>query len=115
MQFAFTEDQLAINLAAREMLVDSCTPADLRRLLASGEARDEARGTAITGMGLLGMLAPESADGETLRRWNISHATDEPPRRSTPGPPAVRWGHAHQMIPNRGKTGGNQHCPGGAG
>ncbi len=66
MQFAFTEDQLAINLAAREMLVDSCTPADLRRLLASGEARDEARWTAITGMGLLGMLAPESADGMGL-------------------------------------------------
>ena len=31
MQFAFTEDQLAITEAAREMLVETCTPADLRQ------------------------------------------------------------------------------------
>lgn len=63
MFFAFTEDQSAINEAAREMLVDSCTPADIRRLLDSGAALDDARWGAIRDMGLLGILAPEGAGG----------------------------------------------------
>lgn len=63
MHFAFTEDQTAITEAAREMLVESYTPADLRRLLASGEALDNARWATIRDMGLLGIMAPESAGG----------------------------------------------------
>lgn len=63
MQFAFTEDQLAIAEAARDMLVDTCQPADLRRLLDSGEPLDEARWQTILEMGLVGMLAPEDAGG----------------------------------------------------
>src|SRR5687768_1323509 len=63
MDFAFTDDQRAITEAARAMLVERCTPADLRRLLDSGEALDSARWATIREMGLLGMLAPESAGG----------------------------------------------------
>lgn len=63
MQFAFTEDQLAITQAAREMLVDTCTPADLRKLLAQGETFDMARWQMIREMGLLGLLAPEAKGG----------------------------------------------------
>ncbi len=66
MFFAFTEDQSAINEAAREMLTESCTPADLRRLLDTGVPRDEARWQTITEMGLLGMLAPEAKGGMGL-------------------------------------------------
>jgi alkylation response protein AidB-like acyl-CoA dehydrogenase len=61
--FAFTEDQLAITEAAREMLAESCTPADLRRLLASGEAVDAGRWATIRDMGLLGICAPEDKGG----------------------------------------------------
>lgn len=63
MHFAFTEDQRAITEAAREMLVESCTPADLRRLLASGEAIDAGRWQTIVDMGLLGIMAPEDRGG----------------------------------------------------
>jgi alkylation response protein AidB-like acyl-CoA dehydrogenase len=63
MHFAFTEDQLAITEAAREMLVESCTPADLRRLLASGEPFDAGRWATIRDMGLLGICAPEDRGG----------------------------------------------------
>lgn len=63
MQFAFTEDQLAITQAAREMLLDTCTPADLRKLLAQGETFDKARWQTIREMGLLGLLAPEAKGG----------------------------------------------------
>lgn len=63
MHFAFTEDQRAITEAAREMLVESCTPADLRRLLASYEVIDKARWQTIVDMGLLGICAPEDKGG----------------------------------------------------
>ena len=63
MEFAFTEDQLAITLAARDMLVETCTPADLRKSLDAGTARDETRWATIRDMGLIGILAPEGAGG----------------------------------------------------
>ena len=63
MEFAFTDDQLTLTQAAREMLVDSCQPADLRRLLESQQPRDDARWATINEMGLIGMLAPEGAGG----------------------------------------------------
>jgi alkylation response protein AidB-like acyl-CoA dehydrogenase len=63
MQFAFTEDQLTITQAARDMLTETCTPTDLRKLLESGKARDDARWANICEMGLIGMLATESAGG----------------------------------------------------
>jgi alkylation response protein AidB-like acyl-CoA dehydrogenase len=63
MQFAYTEDQIALTDAARQMLVETCAPADLRRLLKDNQAHDEARWNAIKNMGLLAMLAPESAGG----------------------------------------------------
>jgi alkylation response protein AidB-like acyl-CoA dehydrogenase len=63
MEFAFTEDQLAIAQAARDMLVDTCTPTDLRRMLSAGEPRDAQRWNTIRDMGLLGLLAPEAAGG----------------------------------------------------
>ncbi len=63
MHFAFTEDQAAITEAARAMLVERCTPADLRALLASGEALDAGRWATIRDMGLLGICAPENRGG----------------------------------------------------
>lgn len=63
MQFAFTEDQLTIAQAARDMLVETCTPADLRKMLEVDKPRDDARWSTISEMGLIGILAPESAGG----------------------------------------------------
>lgn len=63
MEFAFTEEQDAINQAARKMLLENCTPVRLRKMLDKNEALDEARWTNIVEMGLTGMLAPEAAGG----------------------------------------------------
>lgn len=63
MHFAFTDDQQAITEATRAMLVDSCTPADLRRLQESGAPLDDARWTTIREMGLPAMLASENRGG----------------------------------------------------
>ena len=63
MDFAFTPDQVEITQAAREMLLDTCTPADLRRLFDTREPRDQVRWSTISEMGLVGMLAPETFGG----------------------------------------------------
>ncbi|MEO6717959.1 MAG: acyl-CoA dehydrogenase family protein [Novosphingobium sp.] len=63
MEFAFTEDQLAINQAARAMLVGTCTTASLRAMLKDDRAIDEDRWQTIAEMGLLGMMAPEASGG----------------------------------------------------
>jgi alkylation response protein AidB-like acyl-CoA dehydrogenase len=63
MEFAFSEDQLAITEAARGMLLDSCTAADLRKLSEAGKDFDASRWNTIVEMGLLGMLVPEAKGG----------------------------------------------------
>jgi alkylation response protein AidB-like acyl-CoA dehydrogenase len=67
MQFAFTEDQLAIAEAARKLLVDCCSPAELRSLVTKGSSQDAERLAAISQMGLFGMLAPEASGGLGLK------------------------------------------------
>jgi alkylation response protein AidB-like acyl-CoA dehydrogenase len=45
------------------MLVETCTPADLRKMLEADKPRDDARWSTISEKGLIGILAPESAGG----------------------------------------------------
>lgn len=63
MDFRFTEEQEMMAEALRGLLSDLCRPADLRRLMAAGTARDEARWARIVEMGLSGALVPEEAGG----------------------------------------------------
>lgn len=63
MNFTFSDEQLMMADVARQLLSDTCSPAALREQMASGEARDAARWTAIAETGLTGVLAPEAADG----------------------------------------------------
>src|SRR4051812_38076254 len=61
MDFTFTDEQRMITDTVRELLADRCTGADLRRLMDSGDARDDGRWSAIVEMGLTGLLVPEDA------------------------------------------------------
>lgn len=63
MRVAFTKDQNELTAAVREMLVSTCTPADLRRLLESPDAVDEQRWSTAVEMGILGVLVPEEQGG----------------------------------------------------
>jgi alkylation response protein AidB-like acyl-CoA dehydrogenase len=63
MDFSFSSEQQMAAEVARQMLGERCTPSQLRQLLASGAARDQARWQAVSQMGLPGVLLPESAGG----------------------------------------------------
>lgn len=51
----------------RDLLSDHCQPADLRRLMAEGRARDPNRWARIVEMGLAGALVPDEAGGLGLQ------------------------------------------------
>lgn len=63
MLFAHSEDQRLIAEAARELLVENCTPEHLRKMLAAGIVQDPARWNQILEMGLPSMLATEEQGG----------------------------------------------------
>ncbi len=63
MDFRFTEEQEMTAGVVRDLLADLCQPADLRRLMGSGTAREDNRWAKIVEMGLAGVLVPESAGG----------------------------------------------------
>lgn len=66
MNFTFSEEQLMSAQAARAVLDDTCTSAQLRSLLARDEPRDASRWQALAESGLCSVLAPESAGGMEL-------------------------------------------------
>lgn len=67
MQFAFDDDQKAMAETARDLLVETCTAADLRLLLDGDAAQDAGRLSALREMGLFAVMAPEETGGLGLR------------------------------------------------
>ena len=63
MDFRFTDEQQMMADTVRGLLAETCRPVDLRRLMASGAARDAARWSALVELGLGGALVPENAGG----------------------------------------------------
>jgi alkylation response protein AidB-like acyl-CoA dehydrogenase len=71
MDFAFSEEQQMAAESVRGALADLCAGADLRRLMASGEARDARRWAALSGLGLLGLMVPEELGGLGLAETDL--------------------------------------------
>lgn len=66
MRFAFTEDQLAFAEAVRDLLANECTPDVVRAAWDSADGRTPALWGHLAEMGVVGMLAPETAGGMGL-------------------------------------------------
>jgi alkylation response protein AidB-like acyl-CoA dehydrogenase len=67
MQFAFNADQQALADAAHTLLVERCTPADLRRLAEKDQPFDVERLAALRELGAFAVLAPEAHGGLALQ------------------------------------------------
>ena len=63
MDLRFSDEQQMTAEAVRGLLADLCQPSDLRRLMQSGDARDDARWQRLVEMGLQGALIPENQGG----------------------------------------------------
>jgi alkylation response protein AidB-like acyl-CoA dehydrogenase len=98
MNFTFTEEQRLFAETARSLLSDTCQPADLRRLLAEGGARDAARWGAIIETGLTLLLLPEAAGGLGLTETDFALIAEAAGYYALPEPLVESAGVAAPML-----------------
>ena len=76
MDFRFSDEQEMTAGVVRDLLADLCQPADLRRLMTSGEARDAQRWASLVELGLAGAQVPEAAGGLGLQQVDMVLAAE---------------------------------------
>jgi alkylation response protein AidB-like acyl-CoA dehydrogenase len=96
MRFGFSEDQLAFRDAVRDLLTKAAGPDTLRAVWESPLGWDPAVWSQLAEMGVLGLLAPESAGGLGLNEIALALILEEIGRAALPGPVVE---HAAVAIP----------------
>ena len=86
MHFAFSDEQLALRDAVRDLLTKECPPAAVRAAWASETGRCPSAWAALTEMGVLGVLAPESAGGLGLGETDLVLVLEETGRAALAEP-----------------------------
>jgi len=86
MRFGFSDDQLAFRDAVRDLLAKVAGPDTLRAVWAGDRGWDPAVWSHLAGMGVLGLLAPESAGGLALDETDLVLILEECGRAALPGP-----------------------------
>jgi alkylation response protein AidB-like acyl-CoA dehydrogenase len=102
MDFSLAEETLMLGQTVERMLIETCTPADLRRLAASREPFDAARWGQIVALGLPGMLAPAEAGGSELDEIALALAAEACGRVALPEPLLEHAGVAVPMLAETG-------------
>jgi alkylation response protein AidB-like acyl-CoA dehydrogenase len=86
MHFAFSEDQLALRDAVRDLLTKECPPAAVRAAWSNDSGRCPPAWGALTEMGVLGVLAPEALGGLGLNEVDLVLVLEETGRFALPEP-----------------------------
>ena len=86
MQFGLTETQQVLKNSAREFFPAECPVAEVRRLMETPTAHDEALWKKIAGNGWCGIIVPEEHDGLGLGMVELAAAMEEMGRVLLPGP-----------------------------
>ncbi|MDI6028559.1 acyl-CoA dehydrogenase family protein [Corticibacterium sp. UT-5YL-CI-8] len=98
MDFRFTEEQMMTASVVRDLLSDLCQPADLRRLMESGEARDPNRWCKIGEIGLAAALVGEEHGGLGLRSIDFVLAAEACGYAGLPEPLVENTGVALPLL-----------------
>jgi alkylation response protein AidB-like acyl-CoA dehydrogenase len=85
-RFAFTDDQLALRDALRDLLANECTPAHVRAAWTNDTGRVPGLWEQLADMGVLALLAPESEGGLGLTYVDLVLALEETGRHAVPEP-----------------------------
>jgi alkylation response protein AidB-like acyl-CoA dehydrogenase len=86
MRFAFTDDQLALRDAVRELLEKECSPAHVRAAWTNATGRVPGLWAKLADMGVVGMLAPEEHGGLGLTMVDLVLILEETGRCAVPEP-----------------------------
>jgi alkylation response protein AidB-like acyl-CoA dehydrogenase len=98
MLFVHSEDQRLIAEAARQLLVENCTPEHLRKMLAAGIVQDPARWNQILEMGLPSMLASEERGGLGLSAIDFAAVAEAAGYVALPEPLVEQGGVAIPLL-----------------
>lgn len=86
MRFAFTDDQIALRDAVRDLLVRECPPAVLRAAWSNADGRSGVVWDRLGEMGVLAVLAPEAAGGLGMTMLDLVLPLEECGRAALPEP-----------------------------
>ncbi len=101
MQFSFSDEQLALRDATRDLLAKECTPAHVRTAWTNATGRVDGLWQQLDDMGIVGLLAPESQGGLGLTFVDLVLVLEETGRHAVPEPivETAAWG-----VPLVGRT-----------
>lgn len=101
MRFSFTDEQLALRDATRDLLGNECTPAHVRAAWTNETGRVPGLWRRLDEMGIVGLLAPEAAGGLGLTFVDLVLVLEETGRFAVPEPivETAAWG-----VPLLGRT-----------
>src|SRR5690606_22247989 len=106
MDFRFTDEQKMTAEAVEGLLADLCQSSDLRRLMGTGEARDEKRWNALVEMGLQGALVAEDEGGLGLAPADFVLVAEACGRAGLPEPLVDNAGIAVPLLADIVRAGG---------
>ena len=86
MQFSFSEEQLALRDALRDLLAKECTPAHVRAAWTNETGRVPGLWEQLAAMGVVGLLAPEGDGGLGLTFVELVLVLEETGRHAVPEP-----------------------------
>jgi alkylation response protein AidB-like acyl-CoA dehydrogenase len=86
LHFAFTDEQLALRDATRDLLTKECTPAHVRDAWTNDSGRVPGLWQQLDAMGVVGLLAPERAGGLGLTFVDLVLVLEETGRHAVPEP-----------------------------
>ena len=86
MEFAFSEDQHAFRDAVADLLAGTCPPEAVRAAWAADDPWDRDRWSALAEMGVVGLIAPESAGGLGMDEVDLVLLLEEAGRAALPEP-----------------------------
>ncbi|HTK16845.1 MAG TPA: acyl-CoA dehydrogenase family protein [Acidimicrobiia bacterium] len=86
MHFAFTDEQIALRDATRDLLTKECSPAHVRDAWTNETGRVPGLWEQLDSMGVIGLLAPEAAGGLGLSFVDLVLVLEETGRHAVPEP-----------------------------
>ncbi len=102
MHFAFSDDQLALRDAVRDLLTKECPPSEVRAAWTNDSGRCPSAWTALTEMGVLGVLAPERVGGLGLSEIDLVLVLEETGRCALAEPIVETAAVAVPLLARRG-------------
>ncbi|MDQ1465921.1 MAG: hypothetical protein QOH10_336, partial [Actinomycetota bacterium] len=104
MHFAFSDEQLALRDAVRDLLAKECPPAAVRAAWSSPSGRCPSAWAALTEMGVLGVVAPEALGGLGLDEVDLVLVLEETGRFALPEPIVETAAVAVPLLAERGDS-----------